>query len=165
MTTTTYNENIRVEKLKSSHRTIYTDIVIDAAPEQVWAVLTDTKSYKKWAAFLVDIQGDIVDGQEITVVFQINPGKNKLTTIKHTIAVSPNTEFYWSEKGPGGIVDNHHFKVVPHEGGKTRFVQSDEIMKGITWFAGGNLSKMYANGYRDFNRKLKEEVESRYHNK
>jgi len=72
---TSNNENDKVEKLSASHRTIYTDIIIDATPEQVWTVLTDTISYKNWAAFLVDVQGEIRDGAKITAVFQTNPEK------------------------------------------------------------------------------------------
>ena len=70
--------------------------------------------------------------------------------------------FFWSEKGPGGIKDNHHFKVEATEDGKTRFIQSDAIMKGLTFLAGGTLSKMYAEGYQAFNWKLKSEVEKRF---
>lgn len=156
------NENVRVEKVNHSHRTIYTDILIDATPEQVWSVLTDTASYKNWAAFLVDIQGEIKDGNKITAVFQTDPKKEKFNTIEHTISVIDGVEFFWSEKGPGGIKDNHHFKVEAADDGKTRFIQSDAIMKGLTFLAGGTLSKMYAEGYQAFNRKLKARVESLY---
>ncbi len=159
---TTNNENVKVEKISASHRTIYTDILIDASPEQVWSVLTDTASYKNWAAFLIDIQGEIKDGNKITTVFQTNPKKEKLTTIEHNISVTNGEEFYWAEKGPGGIKDNHHFKVESTGDNKTRFIQSDEIKSGITWLAGGNLSKMYAEGYQAFNRNLKAEVERRF---
>ena len=159
---TSNNENVKVEKLSASHRTIYTDIIIDATPEQVWSVLTDTASYKNWAAFLVDIQGEIKDGAKITAVFQTNPKKEKHTTIEHTISVTDGKEFFWAEKGPGGIKDNHHFKVESTGDGKTKFIQSDEIMKGITWLMGGNLSKMYAEGYQAFNRNLKAEVMRRF---
>ncbi len=156
------NEQVKVEKISASHRTIYTDIIIDASPEQVWSVLTDTASYKDWAAFLVGIQGEIKNGEKITVDFQLDPEKEKYTSIEHTISVVAGKEFYWAEKGPGGIRDNHHFKVEPTTDGGSRFIQSDEIMKGMTWLMGGNLSKMYARGYQAFNRKLKEETERRF---
>lgn len=157
-------ENVKVEKINHSHRTIYTDIIIDATPKQVWSVLTDTDSYKNWAVFLVDIKGDIEDGEKITLVFKINPEKEKFTTIDHTISVIEGKEFFWAEKGPGGIKDNHHFKVESIGDGKTKFIQSDEIMKGMTWLLGNNLSKMYADGYQAFNRQLKAEVERRFNN-
>ena len=75
--TTSNDESVKVEKLSASHRTIYTDITIDATPEQVWSVLTDTASYKNWAAFLVDIQGEIKDGEKITAVFSDQSQKTR----------------------------------------------------------------------------------------
>lgn len=156
------NESVKVETLKASHRIIYTDIEIDALPEQVWSVLSDTESYKNWATFLVDIQGEIKDGNKITAVFQINPKKEKRTTIDHTISVIEGKEFYWAERGPGGISDNHYFSVESSGNGKALFIQSDELKGGLTWLMGGNLSKMYGKGYQAFNRSLKAEVERRF---
>lgn len=155
-------ETLRVEKIKASHRKIFTDITIDATPKQVWDVLTDTKSYKNWAKFLIDIQGEIVNNSKITAIFQTNPEKEKLNTIEHTISVTEGKEFFWAEKGPGGVTDNHHFIVEPSNDGKTRFIQSDELRGGMTWLMGGMLTKMYGVGYTAFNRALKAETERRF---
>ena len=154
-------ETGRTEKAGFSHHTIHTDIIIDAAPDIVWAVLTDTASYGDWATFLVAIEGQITDGATITAVFRTDPAKDKLTRIDHTITVIDGQEFHWAEKGPGGIRDNHHFMVEAAEDGKTRFIQSDEIMGGMTLLMGGRLAKMYLAGYQAFNRGLKEEAERR----
>ncbi len=154
-------ENGNVERLSASHRSIYTDIIIDASADRVWSVLADTGSFSDWAVFMIDIKGKIKDGETISVTFKINPEKEKLNKVDHKISVIEGKEFFWAEKGPGGIRDNHHFKVEPLGNGKTKFIQSDEIMKGITWLAGGNLSKMYLKGYQEFNRALKAEVERR----
>jgi hypothetical protein len=150
-----------IEKRKASHYAIFTDIEINASPEQVWEVLTDTGSYKDWAAFMVDLKGKIADGNTITASFQLNPQKPKLNTIDHKIHVTEGEAFFWAEKGPMGICDNHHFRVEPAEDGTTRFVQHDEIMKGMTWALGGMLSKMYLKGYQAFNASLKAEAERR----
>ena len=112
-------ENGSSEKVSFSHHKIHTDIVIDAPPETVWSALTDTENYANWAAFLVGIKGEIRDGSKITVGFQLNPSKKKLTTLDHTITVVEGEEFYWAEKGPGGIRDNHHFRVESFADGKT----------------------------------------------
>lgn len=156
-------ETASAEKVSLTHHKIHTEIVIDASPQTVWDVLTDTGNYSDWAAFMVDIKGKISDGAQITVVFQINPAKEKLTTIDHTIKVVDGETFYWAEKGPGGIRDNHHFRVEPSGEGKTLFVQSDEIMGGLTLLMGGRLAKMYKEGYQAFNRGLKAEAERRAH--
>ncbi len=157
----TVMENGTTEKVGFTHHKIHTDILIDAPLAVVWAVLTNTADYGDWAAFLVDIEGQISNGAKITAVFQTDPAKKKLTRIDHKITVVDGQEFYWAEKGPGGIRDNHHFKVEPTADGKTRFVQSDEIMGGLTWLMGGRLAKMYLEGYRAFNRGLKVETERR----
>ncbi|WP_170574074.1 SRPBCC domain-containing protein [Ruegeria atlantica] len=156
-------ENGTSEKVSFSHHRIHTDIVIDAPPDTVWSVLTDTANYGNWAAFLVGIKGEIMDGSKITVDFQLDPSKEKLTTLDHTITVVDGEQFYWAEKGPGGIRDNHHFHVEPLGEGKSRFVQSDEIIGGITFLMGGRLAKMYVDGYQAFNRGLKAEAERRAH--
>ena len=155
-------ESIQVQKVKSSHRKIYTDIIIDAPVEKVWDVLKDTKSYQKWAAFLVDIEGELINGREITAKFQLDPNKEKYNSIQHTIQVKDGEEFYWAEKGPMGICDNHHFKVEAIDDQTSRFIQNDELTKGATWILGGYLSKVYAKGYQAFNRKLKKEAEFRF---
>ena len=110
------------------------------------------------------IKGEIKDNSKITAAFQMNPNKEKLNTIEHTISVFDEKEFYWAEKGPMGICDNHHFQVKAIVEG-TLFIQKDEIMKGATWLLGGYLSKSYLNGYAEFNKSLKQEVERRYTNK
>lgn len=153
----------RAEKVSFSHYKIHTNIMIDAAPDVVWAALTDTANYKSWAEFLVGIDGAITDGATITTVFQLDPKKNKFNRLDHTIAVVEGQEFFWEEKGPGGIRDNHHFKVEPVSDGKTRFTQSDEIMGGMTFLIGSRLAKTYLDGYQAFNRGLKAEVERRSH--
>lgn len=155
-------ESIQVQKVKSSHRKIYTDIIIDAPVEKVWDVLKDTKSYQKWAAFLVDIEGELINGREITAKFQLDPNKEKYNSIQHTIQVKDGEEFYWAEKGPMGICDNHHFKVEAIDDQTSRFIQNDELTKGATWILGGYLSKVYAKGYQAFNRELKKEAEFRF---
>lgn len=149
------------QKVGLSHHTIHTDIEIDAPIDVVWSVLTDTPSYQEWAAFMVDIKNQIEDGSQITVSFQLNPAKNKLTIIDHTITVEDGVEFYWAEKAPGGFRDNHRFRVEPIEGGRTRFVQSDELKGGIVLVMGGRLARMLVKGYQAFNRSLKAEAERR----
>ncbi len=155
-------ETIKVEKVKASHRKIYTDIIIDASVEQVWSVIKDTKSYKKWSVFLTEIQGELKNGNKITAKFQLNPSKEKYNSIDHTIQVEEGKSFYWAEKGPMKICDNHHFIIEKTNKNTCKFIQKDELTKGATFLLGGYLSKIYVKGYQDFNRALKQEVEQRF---
>ncbi|MCT4666252.1 MAG: hypothetical protein N4A45_13595 [Flavobacteriales bacterium] len=155
-------EHFHIEKVKSSHRKIYSDIIIDQPAEKVWEIISDFKSYKDWAVFMVDIQGACIHQSEITVKFQLDPTKDKTNTISHLIHVEQKKEFYWAEKGPMGICDNHHFIIEEIDEKSARFIQKDELTKGATWLLGGYLSKIYLKGYRAFNKSLKKEVERRF---
>ncbi len=157
-------ETSKIDKVNASHRKIYTDIVIDAPAKQVWEIIKDTKSYKTWASFLIDIEGELNDGNKISAKFQLDPSKEKFNTIEHIIQVEEGKMFYWAEKGPMGICDNHHFIVSAISDTSCRFIQSDEISKGLTWLLGGYLSKIYVKGYQAFNKSLKNEAESRFRN-
>lgn len=155
-------EKNEVKKVKSSHRTVYTEIIIDATPEQVWEVLTDFDSYPKWAIFFKGMTGEIKDKGKVVATFQMNPKKDKTTQVDHTISYKEGKMFGWSEKTIMGIIDNHKFIVEDAGNGKTRFIQSDEFKKGGTWLMGGYLSKLMGKKYPEFNRSLKSEVEKRF---
>ncbi|MCT4581166.1 MAG: hypothetical protein N4A35_07085 [Flavobacteriales bacterium] len=155
------NKSTKIEKVKAGHRKIYTDIIIKAPKELVWSVLKDTRSYKKWGVFLTDIEGELKDKATITAKFQLNPSKKRYNSIDHQIHVNEGTSFYWAEKGPMGICDNHHFKVEQIDENVSHFIQTDELTNGATFLLGGYLSKLYAKGYEGFNQALKDEVERR----
>ena len=93
--------------------------------------------------------------------FQLNPSKEKFNSISHKISVTKGVEFFWAEKGPMGICDNHHFRVEPIDDNTSKFIQTDELTKGATWLLGSYLSKLYVKGYEAFNQSLKKEVEQR----
>ena len=86
------------EKMSFAHHKNHTDSVVDAPPDMVWSVLTDTANYGNWVAFLTGIKGEIKDGSKITVDSKLDPSKEKLTTLDHTISVVDGTEFLWAEK-------------------------------------------------------------------
>lgn len=154
-------ETVKTEKIKASHRTIYTDIIIDATPEQVWTVLTDTENYD-WSVFMTNIDGKICDQCEIDAYFQMNSKKEKITKIHHTISVVDGKEFKWNEVFGFGILDNHRFIVESTADGKTKFIQSDECKGGLTWLLGKKVITIEEENYPRFNKALKAEVEKRY---
>ena len=158
-------ENVEILKVKLSHHKVYTDIIIDADPEQVWEVLMDFESYSKWAVFFKGMKGEIQDSGKVIALFQMNPKKSKVQEIEHTITYKEGKMFGWSEHVILGIKDHHRFIVEEANDGKTRFIQSDEFTKGGTWLLGGYISKLLSRRYPEFNRSLKSEVERRYINK
>ena len=158
-------EKIETKRINWGHRTIHTEIIINAKPEEVWTVLTDTKNYPKWAKFLKQIDGDIRHQGKIDAYFQFNDKKDNLNKIHHTISVTEGQEFSWSEVFMAGIKDFHRFIVEPTTDGKTRFIQSDEAKGGLAWLLGKSIINLEKKGYPKFNRSLRAEVERRYSNK
>lgn len=154
-------EKVGYEKLKGSHWISHTEIIIDALPEQVWSVLTDTKSYGDWNEIILKIEGEIVDKGEVDVLFKAGP-KAKPQKFHNFLYVEKGVEFYWSQVQAMGIKDRHCFRVEATNDGKTRFIQSDQALGGLTWILGKVAAKTQLDVYPIFNRSLKKEVERRF---
>lgn len=155
-------EKIETNKIKLGYRTIHTEIIIDAKPEQVWEVLTDTDSYKNWAKFMVNLEGEIIDRAPVSAYFLMNEKRGKIEKMDHIISVRAGTEFSWSDVFMLGMKDHHRFIVEPTSDGKTRFIQSDLVHGGLAWLLAGSVIKFEAKNYPIFNRSLKAEVEKRF---
>lgn len=155
-------EKVGYQKLKASHWISHTEIIIDATPEQVWQVLTDTESYPDWNEIIVKMDGEIVDQAPIDVLFKAGvDAKPKLYHHEH-LHVTDGVEFYWSDVAILGVTDRHCFRVEATEDGKTRFIQSDQALGGATWLLGKRFMKAQLDIYPIFNRSLKAEVERRF---
>ncbi|GAB4428680.1 MAG: hypothetical protein OHK0039_47240 [Bacteroidia bacterium] len=154
-------EKVGSEKLKMSHWISHTEIIIDARPEQVWKVMTDTASYPNWSEIMIKMDGKIVDKGKIDVLFKMGPDA-KPQLFHNTLFVQEGVEFYWSQVQALGIKDRHCFRVEATGDGKTRFIQSDQVLGGLTWLIGKRAVDLQLSIYPLFNRALKAEVERRF---
>lgn len=155
-------EKVGYEKLKSGHWISHTEIIIDATPEQVWSVLTDTESYPNWNEIILKMDGKIVDQSKIDVLFKAGPKAKPQLYHHDKLHVIDGVEFYWSDVQTMGIRDKHTFRVEATSDGKTKFIHSDQVIGGATWLLGKMASKVQVDVYPMFNRSLKAEVERRY---
>jgi hypothetical protein len=104
---------------------------IDAAPEQVWAVLTDFAAYPEWNPFLTIEAPRTEPGDKLAVTFRA--GTRKPVTMHPTV-----TEFVVGSRlswlgrlGVPRVFDGaHRFEVEAMDGGRTRFTQS-ETFRGV----------------------------------
>ena len=154
-------EKVGSKKLKLSHWISHTEIIIDANPAQVWSVLTDTESYPNWNEIILKFEGKIVDKGKVDVLFKAGP-KAKPQLFHNTLFVEDGVEFYWSQVQTMGIKDRHCFRVEAMENGKTRFIQSDQALGGLTWLIGIMAANIQMDVYPMFTRALKAEVERRF---
>lgn len=110
---------------------ITTEIIINASPEKVWAILTDFNNYPNWNPFIKSLEGDVKVGNKISAY--IEPPETKGMTFKPKILVfEPNKEFRWVGHLllPGLFDGKHRFELIDNGDGTTTFRQS-EIFKGI----------------------------------
>lgn len=154
-------EKVGSKKLKMSHWVSHTEIIIDATPEQVWSVLTDTESYPNWNEIILKMDGKIEDKGKVDVLFKAGP-KAKPQLFHNTLFVEDGEQFYWSQVQTMGIKDRHCFRVEAMDDGKTKFIQSDQALGGMTWLIGKTAVNIQQTVYPMFNRSLKAEVERRY---
>lgn len=137
---------------------IKTKIVIQAAPEKIWKILTDFENYPHWNSFITSITGEVEKGNKIIV--SIKPPKGKGMTFKPTILTkTDNKELSWRGKLLfKGLFDGTHlFELIDNGDGTTTFIQSEKFSGIFVWLF--NLQKT-RNGFNEMNKKLKELAES-----
>ena len=141
---------------------VYTSIVINARPEQVWEVLIDFSTMPNWSSSFQGLQGDISDGGQANALFLVegNP-----VPFPHRLIWEEGKRFGWSDEilfAPG-VVDYHLYVVEPC-GDQTLFIQTDNFTGTNEMFPPQALATILLDGYQAFNRELKAEVEKRFTN-
>ncbi|RED18843.1 SRPBCC family protein [Pontivivens insulae] len=151
-----------ITQLSATHATVDTSVLIDAAPAEVWATLTDFDVMDTWSSgTLQGMTGDIKDGGRVTVTFifgATEDGTPNMMEIPHTLIYDEGRVLGWSDPFPediGGGHDNHLYRVEAC-GDQTLFVQSDEIVGNP--FAAGFVAQLLPM-YQAFNAELKAEIE------
>ena len=140
---------------------IHTEITIEAAPEEVWSVLTDLDRYQEWNPFLVSAEGDVAVGQRL--VNRLQPPGGRAQTFRPTITVvEPNRAFEWLGRlGLPGIFDGRHrFDLEPTDDGGTRLVHQEHFRGLLVPFMRRMLDGSTREGFELMNEALKSTVES-----
>ena len=151
-----------IAQLSATHATLHTSVLIEAAPAEVWATLTDFDAMASWSSgTLQGMTGDIEDGGSVTITFifgATEDGAPNVMEIPHTLIYDEGSVMGWSDPFPeviGGGHDNHLYRVEAC-GDQTLFVQSDEVV-GNPYAA--NFVAQLLPMYQMFNAELKGEVE------
>jgi hypothetical protein len=133
--------DITAVKARSTFRmqcTVATEI--KAAPEEVWALLTDADDMVRWNSTLTSVEGNIGPGG--TVKMQVPEAPDRTFKIKVTRFV-PNQEMVWRNGNPVLFLGVRTYSLTPNpEGTATRF-QMDEVFSGL-------VLPMVARGLPDF---------------
>ncbi|MFV1878642.1 SRPBCC family protein [Nioella sp.] len=152
-----------IAQLSQTHATVDTSVLINAAPEEVWATLTDFDNMASWSTgTLQGMTGNIRDGGSVTITFIFGTdetGEPNVMEVPHTLIYADGQAFGWSDPFPediGGGHDNHLYRVEAC-GDQSLFVQSDEIVDNL--YAASFAAQLLPM-YQTFNAELKAAVEN-----
>ena len=124
---------------------------IDAAPEAVWAVLTDAPAYSQWDSGVVRVEGQIAPGEKIKVVSEANP--KRAFPVKVT-EFEPARKMTWSGGMPLGLFKGVRTFTLSPQGGGTSFAMREEYsgpLLPLIWRSMPDLGpsfEQFANGLK-----------------
>ena len=113
----------RISKSLGYHK-VYTETVIAAEPEQVWAVITDAPNYKNWNPVITNAVGDYATGA--TIINMVVEDGKKPTKIKSKV-VKFDPPYHLNQFGgyQGIITFDHHY-ILEKVAAGTKVIQSEE---------------------------------------
>lgn len=97
---------------------------IEAAPDAVWAVLTDAATYPEWDSGVERVEGTIELGSKIKVFSEVSPGRAFPVTVSE---LEPSRRMTWRGGMPLGLFKGvRTFSLTPADGG-THFAMREEF--------------------------------------
>jgi hypothetical protein len=137
-----------------------TKIDIDAAPEAVWAVLSDLPSYPSWNPFIREASGTLAAGERLEVSLQ--PERGRAMRFRPTaVTAEANRELRWLGRlvAPGVFDGEHRFAIEPTERG-SRLVQEERFTGLLVPFLARGLRRGTLPGFERMNEAVKERAEA-----
>ena len=139
---------------------LHTEIDIDAAPETVWAILTELADYPDWNPFITSSTGTVAVGERL--VNRLEPPGGSAMTFKPTITeVDEGRVFEWLGRlGVPGVFDGRHrFELVP-DGNGTRLIHTEHFNVVLVPLMKKNLDSSTVAGFEAMNAALKVRAEA-----
>jgi uncharacterized protein YndB with AHSA1/START domain len=96
---------------------------INASPEKVWALLTDTAGYRAWNRAVISIEGTIATGNTVSLVSTANP--KRTFKLRVTEMAAPR-RMVWSDGMPLGLFKGERTYLVEPREGVTHFEMTEE---------------------------------------
>jgi uncharacterized protein YndB with AHSA1/START domain len=107
---------------------------IDAAPEAVWAVLTDAASWPSWDSGVTAVEGRIAEGQKVTIRTEVSPGR--AFPVKVTTLDSPRRMVFSGGMPLGLFRGERTYTLTPSDGGTTMLRMREQYtgpLLGLIW--------------------------------
>ena len=135
------------------HKSVQTEVVIEASPEAVWQVLTDVEQYKEWNPVFEYKEGQLKQGNK--VVYKVTEAENKTAVMSaKVIKLVPNKVLNQTGGLPGVITFDHTYTLTKVEQGTK--VTIHEQYRGI--YVNFWSEKLIASQYKILAQALKTRV-------
>jgi hypothetical protein len=136
---------------------IRTQIIIQAAPEKVWMILTDFKNYPNWNSFIPRIEGQIKEGKRLIVKIQ-PPGKKGMIFKPTVTSKIENRELKWLGRLfiKGFFDGEHKFEIIDNNNGTVTFIQSEKFSGVLVRLFNFDTTEK---GFEEMNKQLKKIAE------
>lgn len=140
---------------------LYTEVMIDAAAERIFKILTDITRYHEWNPLIVSAQGKVAPGEKLNIRIR-PPDKSDQPYTVEVLRVDPQRAFVWlGHMKMKGILDGmHFFELFPESENRVRLVHREEfrgLLVPLVWRA--FLDTRMREGFEAVNRSLKELAE------
>lgn len=100
---------------------------IKAAPEKIWALLTNAQDFPRWNSTITSIGGTIAEGEKLELKVPAAPGR----TFKPKVtALEPARRMVWSDGMAPMFKGVRTFVLEPQADGSTQFTMG-EVFSGI----------------------------------
>jgi hypothetical protein len=141
---------------------IKTNARINASSEKVWSWLADTKNYGKWNNFITEINGEFVEGNQITIKLSF-PDNSKFTFKPICIRVAKNQEIRWAGKWMfNWLFRGEHYFILTQIDKETTDLLHGEIFTGLmSGFFGKKHGKITSDAFNIMNKDLNSVCEKR----
>lgn len=97
--------------------------LIDAAPEQVWRVLTNTAAWPDWNSGVTKVDGQLALGEKLSITVEANPGR--AFPVKVVTLDEPGLIVFRGGM-PLGLFTGERTYTLKSEGSRTRFTMREQ---------------------------------------
>jgi hypothetical protein len=110
-----------------------TEIIINAPPERVWALLTDSVAHAGWNPMIADVSGRFTPGQRVRLTMR-TPTGDTMTFRPRVLVADPGRELRWLGRlGLPRLFDGeHYFRLIPEADG-TRLLHGERFRGVLLW--------------------------------
>jgi len=134
-----------------------TTITINASPESIWQILTDSSKYTEWDPNMVSIDGNIAPGGKLAIYTELDSKRAFKPTVSE---FEENRRMVWSSGMPFGLFKGARtFTLEPLGDGQTQFSMVEQFSGPLLGMIGKSIPDLNPS-FEGFAKGLKERAEN-----